>query len=346
MKWQSEMTWLTILYRMLEKKEVIPVLLDGTPFDFAEKDLEEMVVKDLLEINTEDAVYKVSDKGRAVCKSLLAMYDQVLKFEIFSTVSIAKDIEPEQLDEEGELLYQFYDPRFQEPDSLKEMDELGNEDMRLAMMTFLSEQMATDDEPLDLDPHRIIFIQQLSQGKFSGKDIWFDFQLDKPFNEIEEIVYASYQWRDTADDEDTAIDSMRAIYSAGQIEQRKRDGQECSGCGTPLAMFEMETKDDGKTLDECPNPDCDCTFNPPPPDYSCPICDSGVTNDQYKCSCGAVLDFSMKPGTIQTETIEETEEDDEPVWSCSYDYVPIGYMDPYDPFLNIATFGLVCAVLW
>lgn len=344
MDWKKEMTWLTILYRMLERKEIIPILLDGTPFDFIEKDLEEMVVEDLLEVDTTSVAYKVTFKGKEVCKKLLAMYDQVLKFEVFSIVSVAQSLTEEEIDDEGQLLNQFYDPRFQEPGSLEEMDELGTEDMRLAMMTFLSEQMATEDEPLDIEPHRIIFIQNLSQGKFSKKDIWFDFQLGQPFDEIEGIVNSAYQWRDVADTEDEAIEAMKSIYSGGMIDQIKRDGQECSDCETPLAMFEMDAKEDNTTLDECPNPDCGASFKRPPPDYECPACNAGVTTSQQVCSCGALLDFSLPSGTIQTETEEEYK--DEPIWSYDYGYVPTPYMDPYDPFLDIATFGLVCAVLW
>jgi hypothetical protein len=328
---------------MNECKEAIPVITDGTSYEFVECELENLAARDLIEIDTINATYFITEKGQEVCKQLLGMYDQVLKFEVFGSVNVAQTLNEEDLDEENNIHPELYDPRFQKPGSIVEQEELGTEDIRIAMMDFLATEMDTENP---LDPHRIVFLQMLSTGKFKSENIWFDLSLGEMFGEIEEIVSSAYQWRDCADDEENARQAMIAIYTAGMLEQRKRDGQECSDCGSPLAMFEMWAKEDGKTLDDCPNPECDCTFKPPPPDWECPACHAGVVNGQSVCSCGAVLDFSLPPGTIQTEVTEEEIVEDEPIWSCDYGYVPYGYYDPYDPFVDAVAFGTMCAILW
>ena len=161
------------------------------------------------------------------------MYDQVFKFEIFSQVNITMALSENEIDDEGFLLDQFYDPRFKHLSSADEMEEYGTEDMRLAMINFLCEEMATEEEPLDLDPHRVVFIQMLSTGRFKNKDIWFSLKLEDIFDEVNDIVVSAYQWRDTAETENEAREIMKALYTAGMLEQRKRDGFECSGCGIP-----------------------------------------------------------------------------------------------------------------
>ena len=340
--WKQEMIWLTILYRMFECKEKIPVIVNGTAYEFVEKELEELAAKELIGINTETAEYFPTADGEEVCKSLLGMYDQMLKFEVFSSVNLAQVLDDEDTGDEGNIHPQLYDTRFQKPSSISEQDELGTEDIRIAMMDFLATEMQSENP---LSSHRIVFLQMLSTGKLKNENIWFDLNIGTIFDEIDGIVSSAYQWKDMSDDEEEARQAMIAIYTAGMLEQRKRDGQECSECGAPLAIFEMWAKEDGKVLEDCPNPECDCTFKPPPPDYECPACDGGVTKGQAVCSCGAILDFSLPPGTVQTETLEEVIES-EPVWSYNYGYVPYGYYDPYYPFVDAMAFGMMCAILW
>lgn len=341
--WKQEMTWLTILYRMLECKENIPIIVSDTVYEFIEKELEEMAVKELVEVDTDKAEYFPTDNGKVVCKNLLGMYDQVLKFEVFSSVNLAQTLDTDDIDEEGNIHPQLYDPRFQRPSSISEQDELGTEDIRIAMMDFLSTEMQTENP---LDPHRVVFLQMLSTGKLKGRDVWLSLDTGTVFDEVENIVSSAYQWEDASDNKEEARQTMIAIYTAGMLEQRKRDGQECSECGVPLAIFEMWAKEDGKTLEDCPNPECHCTFKPTPPDYECPACGAGVTKGQSMCSCGAILDFSLPPGTIQTEITGEKIIDNESIWSYDYGYIPYGYYDPYDPFVDAMAFGMMCAILW
>jgi hypothetical protein len=345
MDWKQEMLWLTILYRIAERKEQIPVINTDTDYSFIDVDLNDMVTKELLSVNTDSGFFDITEKGKVVCQNLLAIYDHLLKFEIFSIVNVALTLDEDETDDEGIPLNHIYDRRFQEVKE-DEIDELGSEDLRLAMIQFLAEEMDDEENPLKLDPHRVVFVQRLSKGLLNKKDIWFDFQLETVYNTVDEIVSSAYKWTDVAETKEDARSIMQAIYTAGMLEQRKRDGLECSECGIPLALFESDAKDNGETLEECPNPDCGASFAPPPPEFECPACGAGIYGGQQVCSCGALIDFGLPSGTVTTETTEETVYEEEPIWTDTYGYVPYGYYDPYDPFVNALAFGVVCSVLW
>jgi predicted transcriptional regulator len=350
-KWQQEMLWLTIIYRMLECDEKIPLLTVCTDYSFAEEALNEMHKADFLEPKGEH--WEVTNKGKELRKQMIAIYDQALKFEIFGTVHLAMGLGDDITDDEGGLLDHVYDPRFDPQMATGREEEFGTEDLRIAMMTFLNDEMIkTGDLKERLSPYRIVFIQKLAEGKLKNQNIWFDLVLGKFYSEVEEIVQSHFKWTDVADTEDEAEEIMKELYTVGMLEQRKRDGHECSGCHIPLAIFEMNAKDDDEELTTCPNPDCGADFNPSQlqsgEEFSCPQCESTVWKSQRVCTgCGAVLDFGLPPGSIQQqETTEEVDyHDGVVIWGGYYDYVPYGYYDPWDPYVNIAAFGICCAIL-
>jgi predicted transcriptional regulator len=359
-KWKEEMLWLTIIYRMLECEDQIPILTANTDFLFIEKCLNDMYIKGLIDPVEGSNHWYVTRKGEQLRDKMVGIYDQALKFEVFSTVHLAMSLGEDITDVEGNVLDHFYDPRFDlEGAPTQEMQEdFGTEDMRIAMMTYLTESMVkTGHLKEPLDPHRIVFIQKLAEGKLKEENIWFDLRLGKFFNEVEEIVRTQYKWTDVSDDLEEAENVMQTLYTAGLLEQRKRDGFDCSGCDIPLALFEMNA--DGK-LTECPNPECKADFNPPLPEgdkYSCPRCDASVYTSQHSClGCGALLDFGLPSGTIVTDT-EVTEEiiigdalsseEDVVIWGGGYyGYQPYGYYDPWDPLVDVVALGVCCAILW
>lgn len=347
-EWKDEMKWLTILYRMTQCGDVIPVLTEGTKYEFVEEDLGLMAARELLSINMDTHNYEVTDKGRDVCCQLLGVYDQVIKFEVFSSVNVAQSVPEEDADENGEVFPNLYDVRFQKPKTAAEQEELGTEDLRIAMMEFLSEELGSEENPLKLNPYRIVFTQMLSTGRLKSDNVWFDLSAETFFDQVEEIVESQYKWVDVADSKEEARSVMQTIYTAGMVEDRKRAGNECSECGTPLALFEMWAEEDETTLKNCPLEDCRAAFGPPPPDYECPLCQSGIYSGDISCrKCGATVDFSLPPGTIETETTEEAVYEEEPVWEDTYGYMPqYGYYDPWDPYRDAMAFGLMCAVLW
>lgn len=386
--WKQEMLWLTILYRVLECKDTIPIDTEGTKQSFIEDDLRAMHQEGLLEIAGDNTRWTVTKKGKEVRDKMVAIFDNCLKFEIFGDVSLARELSDDESEDGIHVFDHVYDPRFEPPNSDRVREEWGTEDMRIAMMTFLAETLKDTDAAeeyggsLDIDPHRIVFMQRLTEGAFKDANIWFDLQLGKPFEDIEDVVKTAYRYTDVSEDPAEIDDVMQTIYTAGMLEQRKRDGLECAKCKIPLAIFEAHANADGEKLEHCPNPDCGHEFGERPPpamaardggsgggpqEYECPACQSVIYAGQNACTgCGARVDFSLQAGTIHDETVTETTyvQDYGYSWGWGgydayygygygydafggyYGYEPYGYYDPWDPVVDMVAFGCVCAILW
>ncbi len=346
--WKDELTGLTIIYRMLECKDQIPINTDSTDYSFIEDKLQVLFNEDLICVSKGQLLWEPTEKAVELRNKMVQVYDQLLKFEIFGNLNLCQDL-PEDVSEDGINVFDHcYDPRFQDPEHKACREELNTQDLRIAMISYLQNEMKNSEDWVggELSPHRLVFFQMLSDGELKG-DIWFDLKLGKFFNFVEEVVNTAYPWTSLNDDRAIASGMMKDIYTSGMLEQRKRDGCECSECGIPMAVFEMNAE--GQALTICPNPDCGASFNPPEPEgdlYECPNCKADVGTGDHQCrGCGAVLDFSMPEGSVVQETVEETVEDS--VWhDPCYDYVPYGYYDPYDPYYDMAAFGLMCCVLW
>lgn len=349
--WREDLMGLVLIYRMLECGDQIPINTDGTDYSFVEGTLQDLYNSELICVSKDQMYWEPTQKAADLRNRMVQIYDQLLQFEIFGSINLNMDL-PEDMSDDGAYVFdQHYDPRFEEPKDKWQAEEWNTQDLRLTMIDFLHYNMKNEDdfsgEP-ELNKHRIVFFQMLSDGEFNG-DVLFDLRLGKPFDHIEEIVKTAYPWTALSDDADEAEAMMRSIYTAGMLERRKRDGHECSGCGIPLSVFELNEKENGRFLTQCPNPDCGLSFIPPEPEgdiFECPNCNSNVGTGDHQCrGCGAALDFSMSPGSIVEETTEEVEE--EPVWHDPYyDYTPYGWYNPYDPYYDIMAFGVVCAVLW
>ena len=342
--WKRDIVKIGILYRGFECGEKFELVNTGTDQEFIDRFLSELHSQDLLEIQGD--VYVVTAKGRTALANTVKMYDQAIKFRIFQAVDLTRELTVDESDSSNPLMVvnNKYDPRFAKTPIC--------EDLRIAMLTFVGEQMAGAELEIGkLDPRRIVFLQKLADGKLKEKDFWYHLRMF--FREIEQNVASAYQWRSIADDEATATAAMQALYTAGMLEQRKRDGQECSGCGIPLAAFELLAKEAGAELTECPNPDCGASFSPPQPTgakYECPACHAGINEGQTTCSCGALIDFSMAEGTVATDTIAETEVVEElaPCWGsyAAYGVVPYGYFSPWNPLGDVVAFSVLCALWW
>jgi ssDNA-binding Zn-finger/Zn-ribbon topoisomerase 1 len=350
-QWKKEMIWLAIVYRIAECHEAIPMNTQGTRFEFVDGELTEMLAKDLIDISKDSQTWMLAKKGREMLTRLVGMFDQFLRFEIFNCVVINEDLPPEAVDEEGEVLGQCFDPRFSEDPKCEK-----GEDLRIAMMEYFVESCKRDGKELELDPHRIIFLQMLADGKFAAnaEDFWFNLRLGEIFKEIEEIVESNYHWQDLGEGDEESWEVAAAIYTAGMLEQRKREGQTCSICGTPLAIFEANAKADGEELTECPNPDCGADFGTHfsgNAEYECPACGADIHQNQHSCTnCGARIDFSLPEGSVE-ESIETTTVEYEDYYDdgfgCYYGYTPYGWYDPWYPAADAMAFGLVCgAILW
>lgn len=218
--WKEEMIYATVIYRMAELGELIPYVTVGTDFEFIDAELHEMSRKGLLksELIQDEMQWQVTEKGLDLRNRLIQMFDQLINFEIFSNVNLAIDVPDDFFDESGDIRADELDPRFYIPQCHDDADAWQTEDLRLAMVEYMAQGMGKV-----LSSHRIVFLQMLIDGRLRDQNIWVDLKLSRPFNEIEEIVESAYKWTETADSVSDAADTMKGIYAAGMLEQRKRD---------------------------------------------------------------------------------------------------------------------------
>lgn len=346
--WQREMFWLCILWRIVEKKDVIPVDTQGTEYAFLEDALFRMSGEGLLELGGKSSNrWKATPKGVKTLGKLVAVFDHSLKFEIFASVDIDLSLDDELSEDGVQVFDHCHDPRF---DPEVESDTVC--DLRLAMMSYLSARLSEEEKfEGSFDPHRIVFVQKLADGEFDTQDFWTDLAMGTLHEQVEEIVSCAYVPSDIGGSPEEVDTLMEAIYTAGMLEQRKRDGNQCSDCGTPLAVFELDAEG---PLEACPV--CDASFSPPPREYEyeCPNCGHGLFGDERSCpGCGARVDFALPSGTVSEtqEEIAETvyEEEEHGPWDQGYGYygyTPYGHYDPYNPFVDALAFGVVCAVIF
>ena len=341
--WKDEAFHLVILYRLLECGDTIPLTIDLTDYAFIEGQLETMHHKGWVVPNADSGFWEVTDGGKGVRDKMVEMYDHLLHFEIFGAIDLTTPLNEDVSDDGTQVFADMYDPRFLKPDEAA--DREGVEDLRLTMMAFLTGFMADEDSfketgAGDFNPYRMVFLQMLAEGEFRKGNIWFDFRLGTPLEKVQEIVDSAYQWTDLDEDQDTAKGIMQDIYTAGLLEQKKRDGDVCSHCDSPLAGM-MEP---GGTM--CPF--CQKSFAPPEPPlagYACPKCEGDIYAGDARCKgCGAMLDFTLPAGTVTEETVASTEVVEEEIWSSDICYEPYGYYDPYDPYCDIYAFAAICII--
>lgn len=348
---QDELIKATILYRLGECKESIPTSNRGTRFEAIDSELLDLYSKAYINITSDEKYYCIDKKGQEVMARLVGMYDQFLKFEVFSAVSIDKGLGDDIITDEGDVMDHCFDPRFKE----------GEYDLRPAMMSWAVESAKREGEEIEsLNPKRIIFLTKLANKELSttSPKFWQELKSGIVFNEIDSIFDSLRTWQSLGEDEEESFKVSQAIYTAGMLEARKREGSTCSGCGIPLAIFEANAAADNDSLDECPNPDCRASFISRAPDesedeYECPSCSSTIKPGQNNCyGCGARVDFSLPAGSVTEEVVEETTtttetvyEDDyyDPYWG--YDPYVYGWYDPWYPAGNAVALGFVCGAI-
>jgi hypothetical protein len=348
---------LAILFKALETGEQFPLFsLERSDLDFIQADLDEMFAMGLLEMVKDHLV--VTAAGRDRFAKAIQMLDQVRQFEIYRAVRLDRSLTEDEMIPEQPLQVRdhLYDPRFVEPGIQDPMAI----DCRLAVMTGLARALSgqkVGDQVLpavlELDPHQVVFLQLLGSGAFQSKDFWFNLRLGVYFEQTERIITHSYLWTDLApNDETQALAVLGELYTAGQLEIRKREGLECSGCRIPLGVFEMNARVAGHSLEQCPNPTCQARYTPPPPPaeeaMACGRCKTILSRRQKRCRvCGVYIDRGALLGTERVETQAHTETHTEYIPSYElYGVVPYGYYYPYDPLTDALAFSCLCALLF
>lgn len=247
--WQRTMLQLTIIYRVLECNDKLPLNVLKTDLEFVSSVLDAMHTVDLLKISDDDNQYVATQKAHDLRAKLVEVYDHALKFEIFADVNIALSPPDEILDDNGIVIEGKHDPRFEAPMTNSERENLGTEDLRISMMIYLGEcaEEESDDEDVEsFDPEMIVFMQWLCNGKLKGDNIWFDLKAGTFFNEVQEIVDSMRKWEELGEDEDESDTIMGTIYTAGMLEQQKRDkhDKEVDEARAEIHRQQMEGDDD------------------------------------------------------------------------------------------------------
>ena len=218
--WKLQMLQLTIIYRILECGDKLPMNLLRTDYEFVESVIQDMSDSGLLVPSEDSQHWECTDKAKELRKAMVQMYDHTTQFEIFGTVHIAKDV--------GEIDEDTFDPRFEEvPDQSDESkNDLGTEDMRIAMITYISAYAASEDDTVkEINPYIIVFMQMLADAKLQG-NIWFDLKCGIFFGTVQEIVESAYDWKNVSNTEDGCREVMGTIYTAGMLEMQKRDADD------------------------------------------------------------------------------------------------------------------------
>ncbi|KKR86926.1 MAG: hypothetical protein UU48_C0006G0061 [Candidatus Uhrbacteria bacterium GW2011_GWF2_41_16] len=353
-EWWRKCVYLAILYRIAEFGEKMEIIhLNHEDGQFVEPILMQMNRDALLDLASDGLHWTITTQGREFLKKMVELTDRLLPFEIFNGVRMQRRLENHEHGDNPNFVYDdIYDPRFVKHG---ENDPTAT-DMRIAMIEFMG--MMHPDGAVEIDPNLVVFIQKLVDREFRGNDFWFKLRVGTFFKQIEEIVQSAYRIEDLLHppmnlNQDAATLIMQDLYTAGMIEQQKRDGTQCSHCGITLAIFEQEARKNGGELTYCPNPNCEASFEPPPvpsTEYECPNCGSGVSRNQRKCrGCGAYLNFGLFKGTVQENTVYKTvtEAVETPVWGYGYEYYgysPIGYYDPWNPVDVFVTAALLSAI--
>jgi len=336
MTWQDDVLALSALYLMVERDRKFPL------YPISEDDRNAAYVFKLMDqkgmVQPVGTFWQVTEQGRESLKRAIAAQDVLRQMEIFSSVNVTRNLLAEEISptDPNQVRPGIFDPRFTP-------GQPAAYDMRLAVISWLAEVVTK--KPASI--HTIVFLQKLASGQFSMTEFWSD--IYRVFSEVDNIVATAYKWTDMApEDLELASSRMQALYTAGQLEIQKREGGTCGKCGTPLVMFDKEAAANGTRLSQCPN----CQHHLAEPDapgspgtMSCPKCSSVIyEGERTCCGCGALIDFSMPAGSVQTDTVVTTTT--ETVWSNNYGYVSYGWFDPWDPLLNVIAFECLCYDPW
>lgn len=336
--WKAETTDLAILFHAAEGDKPLALI----PRDAAESLVEDrvMLLWDKGFLAPKGSVFQPTDKGRAALAAAARLLDELSKLRVFGSVDVTRSLLPdEQSPDNPDLVYaNMYDPRF------GAYGQRGERlfDLRLAMLQGIGEALSGYQHEgqtlgaFKVDPHRVVFLQLLGDGTFSGANIWAQLMSGQLHAQVAAIVEAAYRWQDLApEDPGRAAAALLKLYAAGLVEERKRQGTVCSACRRPLGIYEAEGLAAGRALENCPS--CGASFTPPAAAFSCGRCDAPVQESQERCGgCGVLVDFAAPSGQVSRVTTKTSRT----TWQTTYVYEPYGYLDPFCPWRDYSVFSL------
>lgn len=225
----TEFITAALLYRMIEKEDAIPLVLTKTDLEFVENEMNALAAIGAVEPNSDENTWDVTDKGEEIFDRLLDTFEALIDLDIFAGVNLSLDLADELFDEDGLILEDKLDPRFDEPVSEEEADALGTTDLRLAILDYLAEKTAkklhkpyTGKIRHDM-LSRVVFIQELGNDKFVDDKAFFDLKLGGIAAEINTIVSSLPVWMELAKEFDPPSKLMDMIIEAGFHDAKKRE---------------------------------------------------------------------------------------------------------------------------
>lgn len=234
---RRELAYAVLLYRVLARGESIPQDLTTSPWQLLEPTLRDMLSAGLLQ-RGEGAFLEVTDDARSRWRGLSSLLEGVQLLDVLAYVNLHVTLDEHVSDDSEDVFDDVSDPRYTRPRSADEAETWGTEDMRLAVLTYLSEQHASSVEGKahgahEVDPHRVALLLQLVDGRFRDDGAWFDLAHGGPSRELDERVESAYRYDDVSDDAREIDDVVRHIFEASVIERRKRAGEApaCPTCG-------------------------------------------------------------------------------------------------------------------
>lgn len=225
----SEFIKSAVLYRLLEKNDPIPIEVSGTKYEFLERELDGLVRAGLIEANLEEQIFEPTQSGAEAFDRLLDVYEALLDLDVFATVNLSLELEDDLFDEEGQILDEELDPRFEEASDDEEAERLGSTDLRLPLLDFMAER-ACQKQKQNYNKaarhaalSRVVFLQELGNEKFSDDDAFFDLKHGTFAGEIDDIVSSVPPWIELAREFSPPEKLMNMIAEAGFSDAIKRE---------------------------------------------------------------------------------------------------------------------------
>lgn len=316
---RRQMTGVTLLFAVGEGQgdDRVPVVTAGSKYAVLESYLSGLHSGGFIKPDSEQEWWGLDDKGIAVIRKMCELLDFGNRFQIFEAVNLQADMSGVQWNDEDDMLvdHGVYDPIFGPYGAVGEPWS----DYRLMVVDWLATHAPEGTEGADQIPddfaERWVFLTKLVKNSFDGatfgsESFWRKLAVGELFGQVEEIITHEWSWKKLADTEEESARQMAYFYARGALEVRKRDGDQCPKCATPLRVYDDFLPDD-ESVDSCPK--CGESFD----NYE-------VTDDDNPFE---PEDGRWEPDEeMVTETIVTTETYDD------YGYDPIYYAYYYDPF--------------
>src|SRR5688572_10875122 len=129
-----------LLYRLVEKEETIPLILTKTDFEFVENELNTLSNIGAIEANADENCWDVTEKGVQLFEDMLDVYEALIDLDVFAGVNLSLELDDDLFDEDGLVVDDELDPRFEEPANDDEAETFGTTDLRLPIIDFFAER--------------------------------------------------------------------------------------------------------------------------------------------------------------------------------------------------------------